>query len=352
MLKHKITQEFYTWTRWGRVGEPTCVSSSAMLGPFGSIEECRPSFAKKFKDKTGNAWGLGAFKSKKGKYEPVELDLNTSAADISDAAPAADVEYMECSLDAKTKELVEQMFSKDMQNAALQAWSLDVKKMPLGCPSEQQIQHGVVVLNRIKRKLAGPQHSDSFEELSSAFYTAIPHSFGRLRPPVINTDEMLQSRFDMCDLLTDLLMTKETMTKIEKAQPKKTVVPNPIDQQYLSLNADLSVLDRSSAEFAMIEKYFNETKQDSSAQLLDVWIVKREGEAERFQTHAAIDNHRLLFHGVCILPKFVKRFRVAHCFMFVSSSRRPLTCIHVYFCIDEPLRCCSNCYQWTQDNAT
>ncbi len=37
----------------------------------------------------------------------------------------------------------------------------------------------------------------SLEELTSRFYTVIPHNFGRQRPPVINTIEVLRSKMDM-----------------------------------------------------------------------------------------------------------------------------------------------------------
>ena len=40
------------------------------------------------------------------------------------------------------------------------------------------------------------KHS-GLQELSSKFYTVIPHSFGRQRPPVINTREVLQLKMDM-----------------------------------------------------------------------------------------------------------------------------------------------------------
>ena len=35
------------------------------------------------------------------------------------------------------------------------------------------------------------------EDLSSKFFTVIPHSFGRQRPPVMNTREVLQQKMDM-----------------------------------------------------------------------------------------------------------------------------------------------------------
>ncbi len=34
-------------------------------------------------------------------------------------------------------------------------------------------------------------------ELTSKFYTIVPHSFGRTTPPVIDNKEMLQKKFDM-----------------------------------------------------------------------------------------------------------------------------------------------------------
>ena len=35
------------------------------------------------------------------------------------------------------------------------------------------------------------------QELSSRFYTIIPHDFGRRIPPVIADEEMLRNKFDM-----------------------------------------------------------------------------------------------------------------------------------------------------------
>src|SRR5437588_541946 len=44
--------KYYTWTRWGRVGE---VGQSALLGN-GTLDDAQKCFDGKFRDKTGNAW--------------------------------------------------------------------------------------------------------------------------------------------------------------------------------------------------------------------------------------------------------------------------------------------------------
>jgi poly [ADP-ribose] polymerase len=84
-----------------------------------------------------------------------------------------------------------------MRDDALTSFNLDLKRLPLGVPSEQQIQIGVSILNEIEDKLNGGDVLDSYNELSSRFYTAIPHSFGRCRPRTIDSEERLQQRYDM-----------------------------------------------------------------------------------------------------------------------------------------------------------
>eukprot|EP00551_Chaetoceros_affinis_P011634 CAMPEP_0203664872 /NCGR_PEP_ID=MMETSP0090-20130426/2199_1 /ASSEMBLY_ACC=CAM_ASM_001088 /TAXON_ID=426623 /ORGANISM="Chaetoceros affinis, Strain CCMP159" /LENGTH=665 /DNA_ID=CAMNT_0050528263 /DNA_START=21 /DNA_END=2018 /DNA_ORIENTATION=+ len=68
-------------------------------------------------------------------------------------------------------------------------------------PSHQQIQAGITILNEIKSKINGHNVSEGYASLSSRFYTVIPHSFGRRRPPVIKTSVVVQSTIDACNYL-------------------------------------------------------------------------------------------------------------------------------------------------------
>lgn len=74
----------------------------------------------------------------------------------------------------------------------------DVKKMPLGKLSKQQIARGFEALEALEEAMKNPTgDGPSLEELSSCFYTVIPHNFGRSRPPPINSPDLLQAKKDM-----------------------------------------------------------------------------------------------------------------------------------------------------------
>ncbi|XP_066900135.1 protein mono-ADP-ribosyltransferase PARP3-like isoform X1 [Kogia breviceps] len=103
-----------------------------------------------------------------------------------------------CSLDTATQKLITNIFSKDMFKNAMAIMNLDVKKMPLGKLSKQQISRGLEALGAVKAALKAPgDRGLSLEELSSHFYTIIPQNFGHSQPPPINSPELLQAKKDM-----------------------------------------------------------------------------------------------------------------------------------------------------------
>ena len=67
------------------------------------------------------------------------------------------------------------------------------------------------------------QAKGNLTQLSSEFYTAIPHSFGRWkRPPPINTPELLREKLDMLITLGDIEMAQQ-MLKAQKTKPNKVI---------------------------------------------------------------------------------------------------------------------------------
>eukprot|EP00978_Attheya_sp_CCMP212_P033483 scaffold135193_cov47-Attheya_sp.AAC.1 len=298
MLKMNSSTQHYVWFKWGRVGEPSVGRS--LQGPFPSEDAALPCFAKKYRDKTGNKWGSTNFVHKKGKYTPIQIDNDVEVKDEFRTVPVKteEIEYLPSELDDKTRELMEVLFSQDMRDQALASFNLDLKRLPLGVPSQQQIQIGVSVLNEIEDKLNGGTVSEGFAELSSRFYTAIPHSFGRSRPPVIDTSTSLQTRYDMTNILLDMFSTNEAVRQIEQQQTEIKQLPYPADSHYKTLNAAMSLVDTKSQEYALIQTYFDKTKK--SGKLHNVWTVDRRGENERFQKFDNLDNRRLLWHGTNI----------------------------------------------------
>lgn len=103
----------------------------------------------------------------------------------------------------------------------------DCKKMPLGRLSKQQIKNGYEVLKEIDEEMKNGANSKTLSDLSSRFYTLIPHVFGMkglcfLRvsccrttsseskrfgfsvPPVIKTVDELKKKMQMLEALTDI----------------------------------------------------------------------------------------------------------------------------------------------------
>ena len=57
MCRDTGRNNYFVWTRWGRVGEP---GATKELGPYGDEGAAAKEFAKKFRDKTGNKWEVRA----------------------------------------------------------------------------------------------------------------------------------------------------------------------------------------------------------------------------------------------------------------------------------------------------
>ncbi|XP_034142896.1 protein mono-ADP-ribosyltransferase PARP3 isoform X1 [Esox lucius] len=298
-----IRASYYCWTRWGRVGE---TGKWNLSQPSDSPDKAIKEFEKKFKDKTKNSWKEREnFVSHPGKYTLIEVDGDQDAevkVDIVDGSiTKRPKNILPCTLDNPTQKLIQLIFSNDMFKEAMECMNLDIKKMPLGKLSKLQIAKGFEVLEEIDGAMKERKTSRTkLEELSSKFFTTIPHNFGRNRPPVIDSSEIVDKKKEMLLVLADIEIAQNLKAETEKFQEEMEVekVPHPLDQNYLSLNCKLGLLQRDTQEFKVIESYLKATAHShSQPKIVDVWEVDRETEAERFRENDHLDNRRLLWHG-------------------------------------------------------
>lgn len=290
-------KSYYCWTRWGRVGE---VGAYKLLGPF-SIDNAIKEFEKKFKDKTKNNWSdRDNFVTHSGKYTLIEVDGDEDAevkVDTVDAPkPKGSTNVLPCTLDGPTQKLIDLIFSKQMFQEAMEAMNLDIKKMPLGKLSKSQIAKGFEVIEEIEQAVQTGSNQTRLEELSSRFFTIIPHNFGRCRPPVICDAEVIEKKKEMLLVLADIEVAQSLQAESAKPQVVETV-PHPIDKDYQSLKCKLTTLGSDTEEYKVIQKYLDATADGRNIKIVDVWTVDRELEAERFKQHDHLDNRRLLWHG-------------------------------------------------------
>lgn len=92
------------------------------------------------------------------------------------------------------QELICLIFDIDVTQQQLKDFDIDLKKMPLGMISKDQITKTYKILNEIqdfiKKKVSKIQIMDA----SNRFFTVIPHDFGMDSPPVIDKLKLLKVR--------------------------------------------------------------------------------------------------------------------------------------------------------------
>ena len=301
---------YHCWNRWGRVGETGSNSIKSFGTDLGSAEK---DFKKKFRDKTKNSWDdRENFTPVPGKYTLIEMDAQdeTDNAEmvekleqLDDAsgvpAPVSNKKVKKCTLDEATQSLIKLIFNNDMFKEQMAKMNIDVKKMPLGKLSKSQIAKGFEVLEELEEAIKGNKRS-SMETLTSRFYTLIPHSFGRQRPPLIGDTNTVSLKYDMLSVLGDIEIA-QNLQKVEVKKEEEEELDHPLDLNYNVLKCGLKHLDPDSERFKLIKTYTDNTKTssgwNSGIELLDVWEVEREGSSDRFAEHKDITHRKLLWHG-------------------------------------------------------
>ncbi|XP_070758518.1 protein mono-ADP-ribosyltransferase PARP3 [Enoplosus armatus] len=299
----KAGNKYYSWNRWGRVGEV----GQSKLNSFDKLENAVKDFEKKFKDKTKNNWSDRLnFVSHSGKYTLIEVDGEQDAEVKVDSVDGktenVTKHVLPCTLNSATKSLIELIFSNDMFKEAMECMNLDIKKMPLGKLSKSQIAKGFEVLEEIEGAMNQKKGRSCLEDLSSKFFTTIPHNFGRNRPPTIDSKEIVEKKKEMLMVLADIELAQTLKSETEKAQEEMIeTVPHPLDQDYNSLKCELTVMEKNTETFKIIEKYLKATScTHRNPRIINVWEVDREMEGERFSENDSLENRHLLWHGTNI----------------------------------------------------
>lgn len=310
VLRAPASNFYICFTRWGRVGEDGKTQQKG-----GSKDQAIKEFRSKFKAKTKNDWdNRDNFVKYNNKYELIEMaaedeEAEMMAADVQSALGALDEEEVErktapSTLDGTTQSLINLLFDLNMFKSAMQSYDIDIKKMPLGAISKNQIRRGFEVLEEIQKLLKTGSHTNKIAQLSADFYTKIPHAMGRQRLPILNDAEAVQKKMDMLNVLGDIEIAqgllKDTASK-DKKKRKSEIKPNPIDLKYNTLNSDLELVKPGSKDFKVIDTYLKNTGTRggwrSVKRIMNVWKVNRHNEDERFAVHEEIDNRKLLWHG-------------------------------------------------------
>lgn len=308
--------DWYTPTRWGRVGEP---GQFKMVADGDSYDIALNEFKKKFKDKTGNSWEDRATgPMKKGKYVFLERSYDDSEEDEEDALPGAekrkqdksnsikdekeDEEVVESKLPEPIQRLLKLIFNQDNFQSVLESLDYDVRKMPLGKLSKSSLLRGYEVLKELASIVDPNADRSTVETLSNQYLSLIPHVVSRSqRPPVLDDMTKVKRELELLEALGDMQIANDMMKKSK--QSKEEV--NLLDQQYEKLGMqEMTAVDRGTTEFTELESYLINSVGHSHGtkyKVQDIFRIERRGEHDRFDNseYAKVSNsdRRLLWHG-------------------------------------------------------
>ncbi|EER09336.1 conserved hypothetical protein, partial [Perkinsus marinus ATCC 50983] len=175
---------------------------------------------------------------------------------------------------------------------------IDPDRMPLGRISRKGLTAAFSVLQDLQVELMQPRGPRNLilADLTNRFYTMVPHSIPPGVPlPVLDNEHIIDQKVELVQSLMDL----ELSYSVVSAPSVKG--GDPIRAKYNQLKCGLSMVDRASLEFQLIEEYVVNTHGPTHTtyklHLINCFRVDRFGENERFEPYSKEPNRMLLWHG-------------------------------------------------------
>ncbi|KAF3296792.1 hypothetical protein TWF132_009302 [Orbilia oligospora] len=294
---------YAVWTRWGRVGES---GQNKLMSGYG-LDSALKEFNKKFKDKTGVNWDDRLNADRANKYTYLEKDYAPPEEETKKVKKEKDTEVIESKLPMQTQIIANLIFNKDFIQQSMAELNYDAKKLPLGRLNKNTIARGYAQLKAIGEALnAGTSNRSIFEQLTNSYYSTIPHSFGRDRPTIINSDRLLKAEIDLVQSLGDMAIAEKIMKDVEYAEDEQGNRIHPLDKQFASLGLlETTPLEEDTKEYQYLRDYFHKTHGQTHyhirAKVVHIFRIERKDERDTYAKESydnfKSDNRRLLWHG-------------------------------------------------------
>ncbi|KAJ7139532.1 poly polymerase catalytic domain-containing protein [Mycena epipterygia] len=312
------------FTRWGRVGAD---GQTQLKGPFPAATAIS-EFKKQFKAKAAVNWeDRVGMVTKKGKYTWLERDYGDEDEDeeMTDVKGAGgsgsdskkkekEAPIPDSTLEPEVQELCRLIFNTTIIDATLSSMNYDANKLPLGKLAKSTILKGFAALKTLSEVIEDPSSetakqygnfTTACESLSSAYYSIIPHDFGRTRPHSINSQALLKKELELVDALGDMEIASKLIASNKHANADGNPV-NPLDANFRSLGlSSMEPIQRISEEFKVLETYVRDTHGHTHGHIkvnvMNAYRVERSGETDAWKKggyHEMADGERLLlWHG-------------------------------------------------------
>lgn len=259
---------------------------SKRLTQFSTSEEACKKFHSIYFEKTGNILGKHNFKQA-NKFYHLDVDFG-----FTKQMPKT---YIASKLSEPIYELMKLIFDTKHMKQMMISCDIDLKQMPLGNISSNQIYAAMSVLKNIAKLIVANGTVEQLRKASNEFFTMLPHSFSVKRPPIIDSIDFVKTKIEMLESLLNIGMI---MGFLEGENGEKT---NPLDAYYRKMKTEIDPLDKNAIEFKkicdIVRKTHGQTHDQYRLEVIDVFKVKRKREDVRSRTYKTLDNHQMLWHG-------------------------------------------------------
>ncbi|KAF1812467.1 PARP-domain-containing protein [Eremomyces bilateralis CBS 781.70] len=316
--------DFRVCFRWGRQGE----TGQTQAAGNGSRADAIQRFQTKFREKTGLRWNERHESSINNKYVFCQMEYKSSTKEADDderdvdrkslspMSPQKVERALEIKLEKHTDVVLKLIFNAEILATVVKDLQYDSKALPLDNLSKKIMLQGYEQLRglneliqkrqddpKFAKNIYGTTFNEAVKMLTDRYFTLIPHSFGRSKPPVISTMVQLKGEVRLMESLEGMADTVRIMASGD--EDDRSV--GRMQQLYNELNLEEMSLvpedDDPESEYDALRQYLVATSDSVhrvSFNIESIFRVSRIGEKERFGKFCKTmktSDRRLLWHG-------------------------------------------------------
>lgn len=219
-----------------------------MKGPI-SADSAISEYKKKLHEKT-----IG------GEYRVLEMDYGADATpDNIEDAMKKDAES--CKLPKPVISLISLIFDMKMINNQMKEIGYDVKKMPLGKLSKDNISKAYGILKQLYEKVGNPSKNKSdIEYLCNDFYSYIPHDFGfnKMQQFILDTEKKVKEKLEMIESIQNIQIATRLLEEKKAGDNESGKISNLIQTNYEKLKCKIDPVEDPKIR-KLIEDYVQNT---------------------------------------------------------------------------------------------
>jgi poly [ADP-ribose] polymerase len=296
---------FRVFTHYGRTDDletnPNAGAKECRF--FTSVDEALATYDTIYREKTSSKKGykelslasskIGSQKARGTSSGTIDAKTIEKIKSVEGAAPVAKKSALSASVQEITRYIYDEAKIALTTTVAAKITANGIET-PLGVLTMGQIEKGEEILLDLYElfKTGSKKITSKIENLSSEFYTVIPHRIGRTRTAiessVIDTMASFEQKQETLQLMKDMLSVN--------GEGGNVLYGSEIDAQYEALKCRIAYVDHDAPEYRQIADYVIKSQvKTKSIKVQNIFTLMRDHEHQGFASH--VGNERLMFHG-------------------------------------------------------